>query len=67
MVATLCELAFPLTAALVPVLFLGAPALTATQVLGVVVAAGVVVGLALATRGPRSAVVEAPPTALSAA
>ncbi len=67
MVATLCELAFPLTAALVPVLFLGAPALTATQVLGVVVAAGVVVGLALATRGPRSAVVGAPPTALSAA
>ncbi|WP_165865736.1 DMT family transporter [Vallicoccus soli] len=61
MVATLCELAFPLTAALVPVLFLGADPLSGTQVLGVALAAAVVVGLSVAGARPRTRVVEAPP------
>lgn len=45
-VATLCELAFPLTAALVGVTLLDSPALTGSQVTGVVIVAVVVIGLA---------------------
>lgn len=58
MVATLCELAFPLTATVTGVWLLDSPALTLTQVTGVLVVAGVVVVLSLPARS--RAVVVAP-------
>ena len=51
MVATVCELAFPLTAAAIGVTFLGG-SLTWTQVAGLVVVAGVVLRLAALSRPP---------------
>ncbi len=58
MVATLCELAFPLTAAVTGVWLLNSPALTPTQVLGVLVVAGVVLALSAPVRRAREVVVE---------
>ncbi|RKS77526.1 drug/metabolite transporter (DMT)-like permease [Motilibacter peucedani] len=58
--ATLAELAYPVTAAVVGVLFLSG-SLTATQVLGGVLVAGTVTLLALASQRRGAATVEAPP------
>ncbi|NHC43971.1 DMT family transporter [Motilibacter aurantiacus] len=68
MVATLCELAFPLTAAVVPPVFLDQRALSVTQGVGVALTAAVVVGLALAQRtgGREQGVVDSDERALAA-
>jgi drug/metabolite transporter (DMT)-like permease len=58
--ATLAELAYPVTAALVGVLFLS-QTLTSTQVLGAVVVAGTVTTLALVSHRRASVTVVAPP------
>ncbi|NHC15454.1 DMT family transporter [Motilibacter deserti] len=70
MVATLCELAFPLTAAVVPPLLLDEPALSVSQGVGVALTAAVVLGLTLAQSAGRrrdAGVVEAPDRALASA